>query len=68
MWWVAWIRKQRFESAIPTELSAVLDCIVAFTDPPISRQLIDLGSRAAGSLIDEPLGAIGVALAPLLQP
>ena len=37
--WVAWLRKQRLESTIPTEFSAVLDCVVAFVDPIIGRQI-----------------------------
>jgi predicted nucleotidyltransferase component of viral defense system len=42
--WVAWLRKQRLESTIPVEFSAVLDYLVAFVDPIISRQETDLGT------------------------
>jgi predicted nucleotidyltransferase component of viral defense system len=42
--WVAWLRKQRLESTIPTEFSAVLDFVVAFADPIISRQVTDSGT------------------------
>jgi hypothetical protein len=42
--WVAWLRKQRLESTIPVEFSAVLDYLVAFADPIISRQVMDIGT------------------------
>jgi hypothetical protein len=42
--WVAWLRKQRLESTIPIEFSAVLDYLFAFADLIISRQETDLGT------------------------
>lgn len=42
--WVAWLRKQGLESTIPVEFSAVLDYLVAFADPIISRQVMDIGT------------------------
>ena len=42
--WVAWLRKQRLETTIPTEFSAVLDYVVSFTDPVITGQVRDRGS------------------------
>jgi len=42
--WVAWLRKQGLESTIPVEFSAVLDYLVAFADPIISRQMMDIGT------------------------
>ena len=42
--WGAWLRKQRLETTIPAEFSAVLDYIVSFVDPIISSQLGDRGT------------------------
>jgi hypothetical protein len=42
--WAAWLRKQRLESTISAEFSAVLDYVVAFADPVISRQVTDGGT------------------------
>jgi predicted nucleotidyltransferase component of viral defense system len=42
--WTAWLRKQRLETTIPTEFSAVLDYVVSFADPIISAQVRDRGS------------------------
>jgi hypothetical protein len=42
--WIAWLRKQRLESTIPTEFSAVLDYVVEFADPIIGRQITDGGN------------------------
>jgi hypothetical protein len=39
--WAAWLRKQRLETTIPTEFSAVLDYVVAFADPIISNEVRD---------------------------
>lgn len=41
--WVAWLRKQRLETTIPTEFSVVLDYIVSFADPIISSRQSDRG-------------------------
>jgi hypothetical protein len=42
--WSAWLRKQRLETAIPTEFAVVLDYVVSFADPIIANQS---GSRGA---------------------
>jgi len=42
--WIAWLRKQRLESTIPTEFSAELDYVVEFADPIIGRQITDGGN------------------------
>jgi hypothetical protein len=42
--WGAWLRKQRLESTIPTDFSAVLDYVVEFSDPIIGRQITDRGN------------------------
>lgn len=42
--WAAWLRKQRLEAGFPIQLSEVLDYIVAFSDPIISRRAGDLGA------------------------
>jgi hypothetical protein len=39
--WAAWLRKQKLETSIPSEFSAVLDCVVSFADPIISGQARD---------------------------
>jgi predicted nucleotidyltransferase component of viral defense system len=36
--WGAWLKKQRLETTIPTEFSAVLDYVVSFADPVIANQ------------------------------
>lgn len=41
--WAAWLRKQKLETTIPTEFSAVLDYVVSFADPIISGQAGDRG-------------------------
>jgi hypothetical protein len=42
--WSAWLRKQRLETAIPTEFAVVLDYVVSFADPIIANPS---GSRGA---------------------
>jgi hypothetical protein len=37
--WLAWLRKQRMESTVPLEFSAVLGIVVAFADPVIAGDL-----------------------------
>lgn len=37
--WLAWLRKQRMESTVPTEFPAVLGLVVAFADPVIAGDL-----------------------------
>lgn len=37
--WAAWLRKQRLETTIPTEFSAVVGYVVSFADPIISGQV-----------------------------
>lgn len=37
--WVAWLRKQRMESTVPTEFPTVLGLVVAFADPVIAGDL-----------------------------
>lgn len=41
--WLAWLKKQRIESRVPTEFSMVLDVVASFADP-----IID-GTRALGA-------------------
>lgn len=42
--WSAWLRKQRLETAIPTEFAVVLGYVVSFADPIIANES---GSRGA---------------------
>jgi predicted nucleotidyltransferase component of viral defense system len=37
--WLAWLRKQRMESTVPTEFPIVLGLVVAFADPVIAGDL-----------------------------
>jgi hypothetical protein len=35
--WFAWLRKQRLETAAPTEFATVLEAVVSFADPLIGN-------------------------------
>jgi hypothetical protein len=37
--WLAWLRKQRMESTVPTEFPALLGLVIAFADPVIAGDL-----------------------------
>jgi hypothetical protein len=36
--WLAWLKKQRLDAAIPTEFSRVLDLVTLFADPVITGE------------------------------
>jgi hypothetical protein len=36
--WLAWVKKQRLESAMPTEFSIVLELVASFADPVIAGE------------------------------
>ncbi len=58
--WIAWLRKQRLESTIPPEFSAVLDYVVEFADPIIADRLlmveIGIRSSASGAMMVDEIG------------
>jgi hypothetical protein len=39
--WLAWLRKNRLESAIPADFAVVLDVVRAFADPVIVAEVGD---------------------------
>ena len=42
--WLAWLKKQRLDTAIPNEFSAVLDVVESFSDPLIANNSVQIWS------------------------
>jgi predicted nucleotidyltransferase component of viral defense system len=40
--WLAWLKKQRLDTAIPNEFSAVLDVVESFSDPLIANNSVQI--------------------------
>jgi hypothetical protein len=55
--WLAWLRKQRLDAAIPNDFSAVLNAIEMFSDPAISNVAMETSNTR-----------VGVALVTLVSP
>ena len=42
--WLAWLKKQRLDTAIPNDFSAVLDVVASFSDPLIANNPVQIWS------------------------
>jgi Nucleotidyl transferase AbiEii toxin, Type IV TA system len=44
--WLAWLRKQRLDTAIPNDFATVLDVVESFTDPLIANNSVQIWNPA----------------------
>ena len=44
--WLAWLKKQRLDTAIPNDFSAVLDVVESFSDPLIANNSVQIWNPA----------------------